>query len=79
MWLLPARAAPRLQRHQDLMLFLLHSGCSVLVIMHISEVFSLHEKNQPITNKANTQHPAASNTRTWTVRAFTTSWVRSIV
>lgn len=59
MWLLPSRAALQLQLHQDLTLFLLHTGCLVLVIMHISEVSSLREKNQPITNKANTQHPAA--------------------
>lgn len=54
MKLLLARAALWLQLHQDLMLFLLHTGCLVLLIMQISEVSFLHEKNQPITNKANT-------------------------
>lgn len=50
MKLLLARAALWLQLHQDLMLFLLHTGCLVLLIMHISEVSFLHEK-KPTHNK----------------------------
>lgn len=50
MRLLPARAALQLQLHQGLMLFLMHAGFLVLLIMQNFEVSFLHEKKKTTHN-----------------------------